>query len=213
VNHAALRAAVRNRMGNPADDALFTDGVVTDLVNAALHYLETEHDWAWLEAVETIATIAATGTYALAATYGRSISLTSGGFPLKRVTVEELELLRDAAGPPKMWAAYGNQLELVPVPTGVANLRHRFIRTEPDLAADGDTPLMPARWHQAVVDYAANLGYRREGNLQEAGSALAAYEAWLEQMRREASRYSRDDGGGEPVAMPTDEAPTPAGRR
>ncbi len=195
---AALRSAVLTRMGNPSDDALYPTSVLTQLVNAALHYIETEHDWGWLETVESIPTVAAQGTYTPAATWARSLELSSGGFPLKRVTVVDLELLRDSTGAPKMWAAYGNALEVVPVPTGVATLRHRFIRTEPDLAADSDTPLMPARWHQAIVDYATYLAYRREGNLQDAGTALAAYDTWLEQMLRVAGRYSRNEGGGEP---------------
>lgn len=200
-----MRSALRTRVGVPASDALYTDAVCTALINAALHHIESEADWGWLEAEETVATINGTATYSLPTRYRSSIGVYSpDGFPLEKATAESHRLLRGASGTPKVWDVFGSSLRLAPVPTGAANLTHAYIGGEADLAADGDTPSLPAVWHNAVVEYAAYLGFRRWSAQADAGSALAAYEEWLDQMLKKAPRHSVDTGGGEepPVAEP-----------
>lgn len=198
MNLSAFRAAVRTRGGWPTGDALYTDAVLTQLVNAAVAYIGTEHDWAWLEKQVTVNTAAGTNTYTPAADWQRTISVRHpDGYQLKRVPIDELDLLTDASGPPKVYANPGVSLVVAPTPSAIIALSHRYIASEPDLVADADLPLLPARFHQAVVEYAAYLAFRREGNAAEAGAALAAYTTWQEQMMKVASRYSTSQGGGE----------------
>jgi hypothetical protein len=201
VNLAELRSQVLVRGGWPDNDALYTTPVLTQLVNQALHHIETEHDWAWLEVTE-VASVGTGGSYTPPAAWQRTVSVhhAATGYPLKRSAVHDLDLFFDAVGVPKLWANYGGNLVVAPKPATATNFNHRYLRAEPDLTADSHTPLTPARWHHAVVEYAVYLAYRREGNLQEAGAALAGYEAWLEQMRKVASRYSPSLGGGESPA-------------
>lgn len=206
MNLAELQEGVLTRGGWPQGDALYTPAVLTQLVNAALHHIETEHDWGWLEH-EAPATVDVDGFVDPPEDWQRTITLRHpSGYPLRKVEVAELDLLADASGTPKLWASSGALIAVVPHPDAPVELRHRYIRSEPGLVDDSDAPLIPARFHQAVIEYATYLAYRREGNLQEAGGALAAYETWREQMRKVASRYSPSTGGGEPVAMSEAEA-------
>lgn len=192
-----MRGKLRTRLGVPDSDGLYTDTVVDSLINSALHYLESEAAWGWLEAEETVTTINGTATYALPAGFRASIGVTSpDGYGLEKATAEHHRLLRGASGVPKVWDIFAATLRFAPTPaTGLA-FTHIYIGAEAELEADDDTPLLPAVWHDAVVEYAAYLGFRRWGSATEAGSALAAYETWLEQMMKQAPRYSLSTGGG-----------------
>lgn len=200
-----LRGSLRVRLGVPATDAFYTDAVCTEFINDALHYLETEQAWGWMEKEAVVATINATSTYALPADYRTSIALCdSTGNDLLQVSAAMLRRLVAAQGNPQLWDVLGTNLRLAPTPTGAANLTHIYIGTETDLAADGDTPKLPSVWHQALVECAAWMAFRRAHNMQEAGAAKAAYDTWLEQMKVEAVRYSKDPGGGDvPAALPS----------
>jgi hypothetical protein len=48
-------------------------------------------------------------------------------------------------GWPVMWTAEGDVLTLVPAPTAATTLSVRVVVSEPDLANDTDTPIMPTR--------------------------------------------------------------------
>lgn len=203
-----MRARLRTRLGVPDSDALYTDDVCNQLINAALHYNETEAAWGWLETEGSVNTADGTSTYALPTGFRAAITLTSpDGFPLERATAEHHRLLSGASGVPKVWDIFGTLLRLAPTPTSVLVHQLVYIGAEPDLELDNDEPLIPAVWHDAIIEYAAYLGFRRWGAAAESGSALAAYETWLEQMLKQAPRYSLSTGGGtEPVATPPAEA-------
>lgn len=198
MTFAQLRAAVRTRLGVPETDPQYTDAAVGDLVNSANHYLETEHDWPWLETSEDLPTAVGTPTVTPGATWVRSIDLRiSADVLLSRRPIEELDFLAGTgAGEPRLWCVIGGQIALYPTPSAVITLKHRFVRSEPDLAANGDTPLVPSIWHSAIVEYSAFLSYRRGRDEDRAKAALAAYETWLAQMKRRANRYADTHGGG-----------------
>jgi hypothetical protein len=198
VTLAQLRTALRTRLGVPTGDPLLTDTNATDLVNSALHMLETEHDWPWLETSEDLATVIGTATVTPGATWMRTINLRiSNGVSLSRRPVEEVDFMASAGtGEPRLYAVTGATITLFPTPSAVLTLKHRFVRSEPDLAADGDTPLVPASFRPAIVEYAAHLAYRRMRDEAKAAVALAAYGDWLKQMRARASRYADTHGGG-----------------
>lgn len=194
----ALQTALRERLGIPTTDAFFASGNLTSLLNAALHYIETEFDWPWLETNESIPTVNAQQAYTTAAGAMRTVTVrnATSGVLLRELPLEELDFWGTPAGSPRAFARQASSLLLVPVPTGVESLTHRYVRSEPDLASGTDTPLMPASFHQSIVEYAAYLSFRRDSNVGEAGAALAAYNDWREQMMRRANRWADTDGGG-----------------
>lgn len=209
----ALQAAVKTRMAVPGTDALFTSAVLTDLINSALHYIETEADWPWLEASETITTTNTTDAYTPNANWRRTIDLRlSTGHVLRRIPVAELDFYT-GTGEPRLYAIYANQLVLRPTPVTsfLPTILHRYIRKETDLASGSDTPLMDSSYHSAIVEYATFLAHRRQAKTAEADAALAAYETWRDQMIRRAHRWSDDTGGGSmPTASDAGPAATPA---
>ena len=58
-----MRTAVRTRLGNPSTDGFYSDAQLTDLINESLQAISTEDDWPWLQASETINTVAGTRAY------------------------------------------------------------------------------------------------------------------------------------------------------
>lgn len=199
-----LRDAIRIRMGLPAGDSLLTDTVLTGLVNAALRQIETENDWSWLEATETINTVNGDGSYPLAADWVRTIAVQIGNdAPLKRLPLLELLYMGGASGQPLYFGFRGDELQLRPVPSGVLAVTHTYLRSEAVLSADSDEPYLPEPFQQAAVEYGAYLGFRRANNLEDAGAALAAYQEWIKRMMSRGSRLSVEEGGGE---VPSDQA-------
>lgn len=193
----AFQAALRTRLGVPSSDGLYPAATLTELINSGLHYSETEFAWPWLEKEGNVVTAIGTSSYALPADYRSSIGvLNPDGFPLEQVDAKMLRLIVGASGKPKLWDVQGVNLRLAPNPDAIATLIHVYIGTETDLAAGADLPKIPAVYHNAVVEAAAYLAFRRAHNLPEAGGAKAAYDTWLEQMKVEAPRYSKDTGGG-----------------
>lgn len=195
----ALTAAFRTRLGVPATDAMFTDAVILELLNFSIQKINGDHDWAWLEKSESINTVNGTAVYSVGADWIRTLLIQFSDYtPLEKVTIDRIRMLGSPAGRPTFYSCFGDQLHVRPVPTGVTAMTHLYIKIEPDLAGPTDVPLMPKVYQPILVEYAAYLGFLRVGDLQEAGSALARYERWLQrQIDPDAeSRYSADLGGG-----------------
>jgi hypothetical protein len=102
-----------------------------------------------------------------------------------------------ASGQPLYFGFRADELQLRPVPSSTLSVVHTYIKAEPVLSGDTDEPLLPEPFQQAAVEYAAYLGFRRANNLEDAGAALAAYEAWIKRMMARGSRLSNEEGGGE----------------
>lgn len=202
MNLSGLRAAVRTRIGVPDTDALFTDAVVNALVNAALQRISTEGDWPWLEDAEVLTTANGDGDYAVPADWIRTVNvLDASGLPLRRSPIEDLDFI-GGSGQPRLWGIFGDQIILRPIPTTVQSFTHRYIKTEPELTVDADTPLMPVPYHYAIVALAAYFAFRRSSDLQEAGAAKAEYDDWRASMHAQLDRFAETHGG----ALATEEA-------
>lgn len=207
----ALRSNVRTRMGVPGNDALITDSVLTQLVNGALHAVEGEFDWPWLEKIATGTLAVSSATQATPADWTRTISVQVGDYPeLEKADISRLRRMSPAVGRPEFFAVFGSDLHLRPIPGTALTFSHLYIGQEPDLVANADTPLLPATYHHALIEFAAYLGFRRTGNAVEAGAAFAAWEAYRDRMIRRHSRYSMSEGGAE---VPADAQPAEAPRR
>lgn len=210
MNLGVMETAVRSRMGIPTDDAMYTDTPLDLDINSAIHHIESLFDWPWLEAEETIAAVAGTDNYAPIATWLRTIALQIGDYPsLQRIGIEELRAMSASAGRPFFYAVNREKLWVRPVPAvNTLSFTHTYIRTETDLANDADLPLMPAIWHQAVVEFAAHLGFRRLKKSQQAQEAKADFDGWVQRMLARHGRDSQSKGGGlvatpaAPVAAP-----------
>lgn len=194
---ATFRSELRTRIGVPDDDAYFTDAVCKQLINATLHKLEGEADWPWLETKETVATVNAQEAYTPGASWIRTIAVKGAdSVPLERVSIEEIDADTGSAANPRRFAVIEQKLYVRPIPTGIVNLTHRFIRSEPDLAADGESPLVPSIYHQAIVEAAASFAFRRAHRIEDAKVAAETYDAWLKSMLKRVDPGSAEDGSG-----------------
>ena len=195
MTYAQLKTELQTRIGVPNDDSLFTDTVLGQLVNAALQHIATERDWPWLEQEATITTANGDDDYPAPAGWMRTISVIgASGVPLRRATIEELDYM-NGSGTPRFFGVFSDDIIVRPTPTGIENLTHRYIGTEPALSLAADTPLMPSGYHYAIVAFAAYLAYRRTGNLPEAGAAMAEYDTWTARMAKQLDRWSDSEGG------------------
>lgn len=158
---ALLRTAVLRNLG-----ALSTDGdtlnlepsFITDILNECNHAIETERNWAWLNATETITTVSGTRLYTPAAGWLRTKSLTAADWgPLKVQSPDELAEWWPTStdtGTPVFYAEIAGQLALAPTPGGVYTLTHNYFKTEPELSLDADVPLLPNQFRGRLVDMA-----------------------------------------------------------
>lgn len=197
---ATLRTSVRQRLGVPNDDALYTDAVLAGLINDAIQYVTSEADWYWLEKSETLSLVNGTSAYSVAADCTRTINVEDPtGVPLARKPIDELTAMSTATGAVvRFFSPYGLKLEFRPVPNTSISVNHRYIGGEATLSSDSDTPLIPAQWQFLVVEYAAYLAKMRVGNTQEAQANLEMYEKQVALAKDRNLKLAESRGGGQP---------------
>jgi hypothetical protein len=179
-----LRTAVRTRLGNPATDGFFSDANLTDLVNEALQAISTERDWPWLTTSTTFPTVAGTAAYTPTAGWMRTLVLCIDGYqPIEERQLAEIRSMPTAdRGMPRYYAVTGDQIVLRDVPDGVYTITHDYVKVEPALTSDANTPLMPSQFHYSIVAKAAELASIRQRDAVRAGEQLAEYNAWVNRM-------------------------------
>lgn len=189
-----MRSSLYHRCGLQSDDPTLTTQAANDAVNAAMHLIEAEQDWPWLSVRTSFTTEAGTDLYGTPPDWARTTSLRIASFPtFNEYQVDDLDDMFDdsTVGQPYAWAADADRLLLRPTPDGVYTIVHRYVRQEPDLTSDTQSPLMPAKFHAAIVDAAAWQalgGDREEGR---AGACFQAYTNWLAKMRDDGRRSSK----------------------
>jgi hypothetical protein len=193
VNLSAMRTAVLTRLGTPGGDGFYSTAQLNDFVNEALQTVSTEHDWPWLAVTTTFTTTAGTATYTVPSNWQRTKALTVDGqtsLQLRSLT-EIREILSTAQAEPEMYAIFPDStIILRPVPNSAYTVIHDYIAQEPILSSDSETPLMPAQFHYAVVEFAVYLAHMREGRMPDAQIRLAAYQGWLDRMHDNRRRSS-----------------------
>ena len=185
LTFATMLTAVRTRLGNPSTDGFFTDAQVGELVNESLQYNNTLADWPWCKATTTFVTVSGTITYDPTAATGwmKTRVLTIDGYDsMQQLSLQEIrEKPTTETGVPCYFALENELIHLRPVPNAVYTVIHDYYKIEPELAST-DSPLMPAQFRFAIVEYAAYLAHMREGNMGMADRALARHQKWYEAM-------------------------------
>lgn len=191
---SALRTSVYSRLGVPTSDALLTTAVVNQSINDAVNEIESEQDWPWYEAVETITTTAGTATYTPTAGWRRTREVKpTDDFPLERFSIVELDdqyPFDTSQGRPCAYAIDLAKIVLRPTPDAAYTLTHRYIKQETALSADGDAPLIPDQFSPAIVALACHIVLGRSREDGRASGALEEYVRWLSKMRRYSRRHT-----------------------
>jgi hypothetical protein len=192
---AQLRRAVYTRLGTTSSDAAYPAQAVNGALNEGNHFLESEEQWPWLDAEETITTVGGTDTYTPALDWlqtHRSGLVIAGYLPLTLYERDDLDRnwTAEETGQPAAYAVFRDRIVLRPTPGGAYSITHRYIRMEPDLTGDTDQPLAPRKYHAAIAEYATYLLLRGNRDDSRAVAAFNAYSAWVRRMAEETRRSS-----------------------
>jgi hypothetical protein len=195
---SGMRTAVRYRLGVPSTDSFYTDAILTECVNEANRWIAAQWDWPWLEKFETLTTVNGTATVTPAADYSATIAVVDAtGVPLVRVPIDELQRMgTGTAGVVRFFCVLAGTLHFRPVPNGNLSPVHYYRAAETALVNTSDVPLMPAQYHEAIVEAATAVALERRGSVVEAVKRREYAQAWIENMRARADRYSESTGGG-----------------
>lgn len=197
---AAMRTAIRTRIGVPSTDTFYTDTVLTDFVNEALQAVSAEEDWPWLSATTTFATVRGTQNYTPPGDWARTKLLCIDGYdPIEWRSLGEIrEWASSITDVPLYFTVEADEILLAPVPGGSYTVKHDYYVDEAALALDADTPLMPSEFHYAVVAFAVHLAHARNAEIGSyrgaitgsAAAALQQYAQWLARMRKQRRRQT-----------------------
>jgi hypothetical protein len=200
VNLAQMRDAVRTRLGVPQSDSFFSDPVLTDMINESLQAVTAEADWPWLQTSTTFSTVAGTGSYTPPADWGQTRSLCIDGYDAMdyRSLSEIREYLTTQRSVPTVYTVSGEVILLRPTPGAVYVVTHDYLKAEPALVGDTDTPVMPSVFHYAIVAFACHLAHARNNEIGSyrgaitgsAAASLSQYHNWLERMMSARRRTS-----------------------
>ena len=194
MNLGQIRARAYANLGTDANDGLLTPTLLNLFANDALHAVEQESDWPWLETSETISVLAGTDHYTPGATGGRWLRTRWIEDDVQKV-IEwySRQQLGDrwrvtTVGKPVEFSIYADTIYLRPVPDAAYTYVHFYQQYELDLVADTDTPAMPATYHGAIVDYVCFEAFKASRESERANLAFQAFQDRLQQMKMRAKR-------------------------
>jgi hypothetical protein len=185
VNLASYRTRIMARIGVPAGDGFFTAPILNDVVNQALQTIEEESYWPWSEVLTTVPLLAGTSGLVLPEDWRAVKAVYIDNNELAQCSITDL--LRWPAttqGMPSQWAQSGEGIELAPVAAGDYQVVLVYYRMQPPLVSDTDQPMLPDRFHPAVVAKGAELCARREDDGPNQAVHLADYTQWLNRMKK-----------------------------
>ena len=189
MNLTALRTEFLAR----GEDFLDSAGTTRQdyFLNTAYHRICESYDWPWLFAD-------ATGTAPLTITDLRTVHSvvdTTNNNKLVRLDRRQLQDLDPAltsTGAPTYYYR-DNETDIKVWPVSSVTLAVRYLKVPPSLALTTDTPLVPARWHNLIVDGAMVEAFKDSEDYNELNSLEAVFQQRLSQMK---STYIDESGPG-----------------
>lgn len=175
MNFQALRDEVKAR----GFDYL-TDTRVGQFVNTSYQELCELMSWPFLETTIT-------GSPPLAITDVRAVlSVTDTTnkttlAPVDRRNMERIDPTLDEAGQPCAWWLENTTLSVWPTATPNISLSVRYLKVPVDLVATGDTPVVPTRFHDIIVDGAV---LRAQKDNDDYGAAQTTQALWQQGVDR-----------------------------
>lgn len=157
-----IRDEVRLRMNLNTADALFTDAVLTSLINMALRQISLQADWPWLEVQASANTVAGTETITLASDVRKVTSMQYEYRELLYRQFRDRHLFYGITGLPAAFSEQADSYYIWPTADAVYTINYGYIiDTEPALVNDTDEPLVPDWAQSLVTTYTCVLAARR----------------------------------------------------
>lgn len=191
----AIRADVYELMGYSTSDGRLTSTHVDLFINMALRRYANRHVWPWLVDTDSTntATVAGTGSYSVPSDHIRTLSVTvDDNSDLQAVLPRQFVTWGGREGFPAYYTVEQSLLKLAPTPSDAWTLVHEYLKTEPTISGDTDTPLIPDAHLDIVLWGAAQYGHTRLKDWQAAREAKNEFTSAI----REASDAARPYMGG-----------------
>lgn len=185
---------------------------VTGYLNEALRAASRKVDYFQDETVEAFATVAGQAAYPWPTDFAKLRYLRDADLAqtLQLAPIRVVETSPAANGRPDTYALAGSTLVLYPTPDAVYNLQLRYWQLPALMAADGDTPSLPADYHRLLVYYALQRCYECEDDAELAQYWQGQWAAALRDMAADVKFPSTD--GPRQVPSMWDGDNTPAWR-
>ena len=184
---SALRDAVKDRLAIRSDgsgnslDGLITNTFVNTSIDDALNRISMERDWWWLATTASLSFDTTDGDAALPSDFMRANKLVINDSPVEPLPLDTF-LDPNADMNAYGWLVYGNVVKITPIPTTTTAGTLYYFRSEPALATDGASPLMPVVYQKCIVAYASHLCAARRQDEQRAALYLQEYGNFLKSM-------------------------------
>ena len=165
----AIRDEVRNRAGMDSADAMLSDTVLNDFINAALREVNNMRDWDWSVINFDITTIVGTAAYARPVAARNTIRIVDEdeGYLLMPITADAATRYAGVTGRPRFYYVEAGAIYFVPTPNSVRTYNHYYYNSETTLSNDTDEPTIPDYAIDLVVIKAALMATARMDNTSQ----------------------------------------------
>lgn len=206
MDFSTLQSRVLTRLNMDTTDPAAP--AVGDLVNEAIHDIETatSDGWPWMRQTVDLTLTSGTGSYTFAAiaaltvnpvaSVGKVLSakvLRQSSYydPLKLLSVEEsaYNYPTTNSGIPESFWVEGQKLYIYPTPDGAYSVRLRVVCYEPDLTSSTSSPVMPSVYHSAIVDTTVALYYMTLQDVAKMQAAQQRADRWIDRLKRNSPEY------------------------
>lgn len=159
MNLGALRQRVNRRTGVSVDQTELTADI-----NEAIQIITSERAWYWVDGLQTLTIVEGTAAYSLPADWSQTRNVIVNGQEARRIDITDGDAFDfyDDQGT-FHYSIENSQIVLYPTP-GDWTVTHRYVKNEPFLSSDSDTPLMPPEHHPVICDLAAAMVLERMGD-------------------------------------------------
>jgi hypothetical protein len=165
-------------------------------VNEAMHELCEEADWPFLELTTSgAAPLSITDLRKILSVYNSTKALPLQWVPRHHLVATYGDL--QTAGTPRFYYIDANTVRVYP--TATDTLAVRYVRVPADLSADSDTPLVPARYRNLIVDGAVCRALYDANQFEQAAAVEQHRQRQLAWMKR---AELREAGDNPEVAIP-----------
>tara|TARA_R110002020_G_scaffold1690_5_gene7685 strand:- start:339 stop:956 length:618 start_codon:yes stop_codon:yes gene_type:complete len=149
-----IRTEVLETAGLASDDSRFPSATLNRIINRALRSVSAEHDWPWNQVQATVNTVASTATSNLPSNTCKIIRLAIDNDDLIPLSAREGATYSQDTGQPRAYWVEQDKINWAPVPDGVYAVNAIYSKYEDALSGDSDTPNLPTRYTDWLVNTA-----------------------------------------------------------
>lgn len=178
---AALRAALRKRVGNPTATDV-PDADLTAVLNSAYSDLSLRYKFHKVRKICTFDTVVDQARYGIPTDCFAVLRVRDNTNNRKLEKVGDRnysERTDDTSGKPLKYLRQRDWVTLMPPPDGVYQIELFYKAKPADLAADVDVPVLPDGWSEGLIRLARFYYFDSIGDLPKARLSQAMYDSWV----------------------------------